>query len=139
MIYDVQVVVKGKSEKETQDIHYLANASNASHLNLLLDKHLPKGAEVTHLIINTDFEEVIVLNPKGANLYNVTCSNIDKPSEECSNCPHSEDCPDLKPLVSHTFCIANSINEVLQKIAELDFDGELLEIELWTEDVTYIH
>lgn len=140
MMYDVCAEIKAKTENDAdKSYQYLVNASNASHLNLLLDKYLPKGSEVVSIQMNPDITRVQVINPKGNIIKVVTIDDKVELPEEFKNCEIISNSP-IPPdgELSYTFCVANSIKEVLAKITELEFSGKLVELSYFTENVTYI-
>jgi len=138
MIYDVCAIVKAKDEKsEDKDLMYLVNAANASHLNLLLEKNLPKGAEICNIQVNPEIEQVHIINPKGTKVIKVVTENPENKYENCEGCELIEVCN--KSEYTETYCIANTINEVLAKTAELGYNGNLTEITIFTAEVTYLY
>lgn len=138
MIYDVTAIVKAKDEKsEDKCLMYLASAASASHLNLLLDKHLPKGAEIYNIQVNPEIEQVHIINPKGTKIIKVITENPENKCDDCEGCELIEVCD--RSEYTETYCIANTINEVLARTSELGYDGNLMEITVFTDGITYIY
>jgi hypothetical protein len=137
MIYDVCAVLVAKDEKaEDKAFQFLVSASSASHLKLLLEKNLPKGAEICEISVNPDIEQVQVINPKGNKIIRIVTSNP-KGDENCEGCELIDKCD--QSSFTEIYCVANSVNEVLSKIAELGYDGDLINISVFTAEVTYLY